>query len=94
MPLHNTALKNKETLERGSGAQTNNSHMMRYQLISYIPIHHLNNLTDTDKHLYEHTWCMNSLFAHIDCDKFVFNYIIADEPLPHAQRAPRPRQPP
>ena len=94
LPMHNVAIKNTEVFERGTGAQTHNAHMMRHQLVAHVHKYTLNDVSDAHAILYNDTWCINSILAHMDRGKFVFNPIVSDEPPLQPPRAPRPRQPP
>ena len=92
MPSHAHAVQNKEHCERGSGGQSCNAHMMRYQLLSCPPIYYMGDLNDQYVAIYNDTWCKNSILAHMDGNKCIFNPILSDEPQGRQpQRAPRPR---
>ena len=85
LPMHQIAINNTETEERGTGSQNANSHMMRYQMVAHIQVHNLKHLCNDNIVLYNNTWCYNSILARIDGNTFTFTPIISDEP---------PQQPP
>ena len=91
LPMHNVAIKNTEVIERGTGAQTHNAHRMRYQLVAHVHTFTLSDVGDANAMLYNDTWCINSILAHMDGLKFVFNPIVSDELPLQPPRAPRPR---